>query len=1101
MKATHITVITCLAIGLLTPCLYAAGLDESLAALAKYKDGQSTVAVKAVEKAAYLASNDAKAKAAMAAKLITLIESNSATIESKNLTCQLLPLIADNAAVKPLVAMLSDPKTATAARGALHRLTGPQAAKALRDAMAKATGSAKVGFINSIGARQDAQAAAALKALLTDKDADIASAATAALGEIGNAEAVAALTDSKLKPTGALLDALLQCAETDATSATNVYKRLSASSDDNWKWAGLTGLAKSSPADALAPLSAILNGPETKQHSRALSLIATLPGEKVTEAMIARMATCPNSGQILFLGALAQRGDQGAADAVAEFLNDKDADVKSAAINAIGKLGGAKHIAALAKIASAENNSAARASLTSLPGKDVDAALIKGISAGAPAIRTELIAASAARGVKDAASPMLAAVKDSDPAVRKAACKGLAQLAGKTELPKIVALLTSASDSANQQGLSQAILAAGRRIDDNPTVSKAILVGLKNANGEPAAALLKTVAYFGGSEALPAVLQRVDSKDTIVSEAAIRSLTNWPDAEACGPLLKIISDTKNAKHRILAMRGYFRLAPLATDPAGALAQIRKLVKTPADKRMMLSALGAAGSTEALDMSISMLSDADVKSEAALAAIAIGGQLASTQKAAVLAAMKKVRATNPSKSILAKIDAVEALTKRRRGRSGPARKSYDKKVVEARKKQLATAAPKSCKMVLYLDCGVEKSAGAASGPKIAQLNGGSWVWPGTGHTPAGTVAYDGNGVGFTLSGLDTKKQYAIGFSWWDPDENGRVQSAWVAPQGGKDSQLLKATKLTSGKASEQVIGIPKAISAKGQVKLTFKRESQSNVVVGEVWLFEAGAGAEIKTPKITSIAKAPATAATPAATLPKALPVIMPAPKDESKTNVLIVTGVDYPGHKWKQTAPVIAAFLAKDKRLEIRTVADPHQLSSPTLHKYDVIVVHFMNWKVPAPNKTARENFSKFIENGGGMVMVHFACGAWQDWPGFVKIAGRVYNPKFRGHDRRGLFTVQIVDKNHEITKGMKDFETFDELYTCLDGTTPIDILAHAKSKVDKKNHPMGFVLQFGKGRVFHSPLGHDVRAFEAPGVQELFRRGTAWAGKLKPAK
>ncbi|MDP7287586.1 MAG: enolase C-terminal domain-like protein, partial [Phycisphaerae bacterium] len=416
----------------------------------------------------------------------------------------------------------------------------------------------------------------------------------------------------------------------------------------------------------------------------------------------------------------------------------------------------------------------------------------------------------------------------------------MAQLAGKTELPKIVALLTSASDSANQQGLSQAILAAGRRIDDNPTVSKAILVGLKNANGEPAAALLKTVAYFGGSEALPAVLQRVDSKDTIVSEAAIRSLTNWPDAEACGPLLKIISDTKNAKHRILAMRGYFRLAPLATDPAGALAQIRKLVKTPADKRMMLSALGAAGSTEALDMSISMLSDADVKSEAALAAIAIGGQLASTQKAAVLAAMKKVRATNPSKSILAKIDAVEALTKRRRGRSGPARKSYDKKVVEARKKQLATAAPKSCKMVLYLDCGVEKSAGAASGPKIAQLNGGSWVWPGTGHTPAGTVAYDGNGVGFTLSGLDTKKQYAIGFSWWDPDENGRVQSAWVAPQGGKDSQLLKATKLTSGKASEQVIGIPKAISAKGQVKLTFKRESQSNVVVGEVWLFEAGA---------------------------------------------------------------------------------------------------------------------------------------------------------------------------------------------------------------------------------------------------------------------
>jgi len=695
MKATHITIITFLVVALGAPCLQAADLDESLAQFAKYKDDDSVVAVKAIEAAAYRASNSPKAKAALASKLIALLESKSATIEAKNLTCQLLPLIADAAAVKPLVALLGDPKTATAARGALQRLSGPQAAKALRDAMGKATGSAKVGLINSIGAKRDAQAAAALKALLTDKDADIASAATAALGEIGNAEAVAALTDAKLKPTGALLDALLQCAETNADSAASVYKRLSASSDDNWKWAGLTGLAKSSPADALAPLSAILNGPETKHHARALSLIATLPGEKVTKAMIARMAKCPNSGQILFMGALAQRGDQTAADAVAEFLGDKDADVKSAAINAIGKLGGARHIAVLAKIASAENNAFARASLASLPAKDVDAALISGISKGAPAIRTELIAASAARGVKDAAEAMLAAAKDSDATVRKAACKGLAQLAGKAELPKIVALLASASDAADQQGLSQAILATGRRIDDNPAVSKAILVGLKTASGQPAAALLKTVAYFGGAEALPTVVQRVEAKDTIVSEAAIRSLTTWPDAEACGPLLKIISGAKNAKHRILAMRGYFRLAPLSTDPAGALAKIRKLVKTPADKRMMLSALSAAGSTEAMDMAISMLSDAEVKSEAALAAIAIGGQLASTQKAAVLAAMEKVRATDPSKSILAKIDGVEKIAKqrRRRGRTGPARKSYDKKAVDARKKQLAAAAPK------------------------------------------------------------------------------------------------------------------------------------------------------------------------------------------------------------------------------------------------------------------------------------------------------------------------------------------------------------------------------------------------------------------------
>jgi uncharacterized protein len=1096
MKATHITVITLVLVALSAPCLQAAmPLDESFATMAKFKDGDSTVAIVAIEKAVYLASNNPKAKAALAARLIALIESKSATIPAKNVTCQLLPLVADASAVKPLAALMDDPKTAGPARGALQRLAVPEAAKALRDAMSRASGATKVGLINSIGARRDAEAIGALKALLTDKDADVATAATAALGEIGNSGAVTALTDSKLKPTDALLDALLQCAETNAKSATNVYKKLSAASDDNWKWAGLTGLAKSSPADAMAPLLDILDGAKTNQHVRALSLLATLPGEKVTQAMTARLAKASPSGKILLLGALAQRGDQSAAGAVSGFLNDKDADVKTAAIAAIGKLGGAKNVAALAKIAAAENNAAARASLASLPGKNVDKMLSDRIAEGPPTIRAEIIAAAAARGARNTIPAMLQAAKDSDPTVRKAACKGLSQLAGKTELPKLVALLTKAPDT-DQQAISQAILATGRRIEDNAAVSRAILVGLKNADGAPAAALLKTVAYFGGTDALPTVVERVDSKNAIVSEAALRALTNWPDAGACQPLLKIVSDTKNKKHRVLAMRGYLRLAPLSADPSAALEQIRKLVKMPVDKRMMLSAMTGSASTDSLNMAISMLSDSDVKSESALAVIAIAQQLAPKSPKAVLAAIEKVRAANPGESILTKLAAVEKLAKRKPRRAGPARKSYDKKVVDARKKQLAATGPKGCKMVLYFDCGVEREAGASPGPQIKQLTGGSWVWGGTGHLPAGTVAYDGNGVSFSLTGLNAKKQYALGFSWWDPDNNGRTQSVSAAPKGGADSLLLKATALPTNKAAELTVGIPKAITAKGQAKLTFKRAGQSNVVVGEIWLWEAGAGSAIKIPTVT---KAPATPPKPATDTK--LPVIMPAPKDPSKTNVLIVTGVDYPGHKWKLTAPVIAEFLAKDKRLEVQTVADPHQLSSPTLHKYDVVIVHFMNWKVPSPNKAAQENFSKFIEAGGGMVMVHFACGAWQDWPGFVKIAGRVYNPKFRGHDRRGPFTVEIVSKDHEITKGMKDFETFDELYTCLDGKTPIDILAHAKSNVDKKYHPMGFVLKFGKGRVFHSPLGHDVKAFDAPGVQELFTRAAAWAGKLAPAK
>jgi type 1 glutamine amidotransferase len=89
------------------------------------------------------------------------------------------------------------------------------------------------------------------------------------------------------------------------------------------------------------------------------------------------------------------------------------------------------------------------------------------------------------------------------------------------------------------------------------------------------------------------------------------------------------------------------------------------------------------------------------------------------------------------------------------------------------------------------------------------------------------------------------------------------------------------------------------------------------------------------------------------------------------------------------------------------------------------------------------------------------------------------------------------VDPDHPVTRGLSDFEADDELYTCLAGTPPIRVLATARSKVTGKDEPMAFVLNYGRGRVFHSPLGHDVKALTRPGVAPLFRRATAWTAGL----
>ena len=148
----------------------------------------------------------------------------------------------------------------------------------------------------------------------------------------------------------------------------------------------------------------------------------------------------------------------------------------------------------------------------------------------------------------------------------------------------------------------------------------------------------------------------------------------------------------------------------------------------------------------------------------------------------------------------------------------------------------------------------------------------------------------------------------------------------------------------------------------------------------------------------------------AGALPGALGAGVHAGDKSSAARVVIVTGIDYPGHLWRETTPVLATQLRREPRLRVEVKETPEFLADPTLFEFDAVVFHWMNWEKPAPGDAARENFRKFVESGKGLVLVHFACGAFQDWPEFRNIAGRVYDPKLPPHDPRGPYTVKIAD-------------------------------------------------------------------------------------------
>jgi type 1 glutamine amidotransferase len=198
---------------------------------------------------------------------------------------------------------------------------------------------------------------------------------------------------------------------------------------------------------------------------------------------------------------------------------------------------------------------------------------------------------------------------------------------------------------------------------------------------------------------------------------------------------------------------------------------------------------------------------------------------------------------------------------------------------------------------------------------------------------------------------------------------------------------------------------------------------------------------------------------------------------------------------------VLQEELTKDPRMKVELLKDPYKLDVTDLAGYDALLLHFMNWEKPDPNDRAKENLRNFVERGGGLVIIHFACGAFQGWPEYVVLAGRIYD-RTNTHDPRGPFTVNLANTRHPLTRGMpSSFDTDDELYICLTGDKPVELLASARSKITKRDHPMGLVHNYGKGRVFLTPLGHDVKALRAAGTADLIRRATAWTAGREPTE
>ncbi len=184
------------------------------------------------------------------------------------------------------------------------------------------------------------------------------------------------------------------------------------------------------------------------------------------------------------------------------------------------------------------------------------------------------------------------------------------------------------------------------------------------------------------------------------------------------------------------------------------------------------------------------------------------------------------------------------------------------------------------------------------------------------------------------------------------------------------------------------------------------------------------------------------------------------------------------------THPAAHAWLAADKARE-----------------WDVLVLYDMWQDISEP---AKQDFVNRLKEGKGLVVTHHAIANYQNWPEYERIIGARYYlaatnrngvPKPRSqyqHDVR--FRVEVLNREHPVTRGLEDFDIHDETYRLFDVAPDVTPLLGTKEPL---SHPViAWAKTYQQARVVYLQLGHDHYAYENPGYRRFLANAIRWAAR-----
>lgn len=218
-------------------------------------------------------------------------------------------------------------------------------------------------------------------------------------------------------------------------------------------------------------------------------------------------------------------------------------------------------------------------------------------------------------------------------------------------------------------------------------------------------------------------------------------------------------------------------------------------------------------------------------------------------------------------------------------------------------------------------------------------------------------------------------------------------------------------------------------------------------------------------------------------------------KNDNSINILVITG----GKKIEKES--FLKIFEDIKELTFTEIEQPkanQMYSSPEIKNYDALVFYDFVQEI---NEVQKQAFLDLLNQGKSILFLHHSLVSYQDWDEFENIIGGRYYQSTNKEDSLKFIQstyrhdvdipVQIVDKNHPITKGLEDFVIHDEIYgkyKILPNVSPIITTTHPESE-----KVIGWTNQYGKSKIVYIQLGHDHHSFDDKNYRLLIKQSIDW--------